>query len=84
MRIVAEVVINSQGEIDHFLGLGNNLGLAAESREEMAGAGIAVVLLDRKEPALWAFSPRTPACALRYAHISEALPPHVALFSRKA
>jgi hypothetical protein len=82
MRIVVEVVINSQGEIDHFLGLGNNLGLAAESCEEMAG--IAVVLLDRKEPALWAFSPRTPACALRYAHISEALPPYVALFSRKA
>ena len=44
MRIVVEVVINSQGEIDHFLGLRNNLGLAAESSEEMAN--IAVVLLD--------------------------------------
>ena len=44
MRIVVEVVINSQGEIDHFLGLGNNLGLAAEASEEMAN--IAVVLLD--------------------------------------
>jgi hypothetical protein len=44
MRIVVEVVINSQGEIDHFLSLGNNLGLAAESSEKMAD--IAIVLLD--------------------------------------
>jgi hypothetical protein len=44
MRIVVEVVINPQGEIDHFLDLGNDLGLAAESSEKMAD--IAVVLLD--------------------------------------
>jgi hypothetical protein len=36
MWIVVAVVINSQGQIDHFLGLGNNLGLVAESSEEMA------------------------------------------------
>jgi hypothetical protein len=45
MRIVVEVVINPQGEIDHFLGLGDHLGLAAEAREKMAD--IAVILLDR-------------------------------------
>jgi hypothetical protein len=39
-----EVVINPQGEIDHFLGLGDHLGLAAEAREKMAD--VAVVLLD--------------------------------------
>jgi hypothetical protein len=44
MRIVMEVVINPQGEIDHFFGLGNNLGLAAESSKKMAD--IAVILLD--------------------------------------
>ena len=44
MRIVMEVVINPQGEIDHFLGLGDHLGLAAEAREKMAD--VAVVLLD--------------------------------------
>jgi hypothetical protein len=49
MQIVVEVVINPQGEIDHFFGLGNNLGLAAEASEKMAD--IAVVLLDRKKPA---------------------------------
>ena len=46
MRIVMEVVINPQGEIDHFLGLGDHLGLAAEASEKMAD--IAVILLDRK------------------------------------
>ena len=46
MRIVMEVVINPQGEIDHFLGLGDHLGLAAEAREKMAD--VAVVLLDRE------------------------------------
>ena len=46
MRIVMEVVINPQGEIDHFLGLGDHLGLAAEASEKMTD--IAVVLLDRK------------------------------------
>jgi hypothetical protein len=44
MRIVMEVVINPPGEIDHFLGLGDHLGLAAEAREKMAD--VAVVLLD--------------------------------------
>ena len=44
MRIVMEVVINPQGEIDHFLGFGDHLGLAAEAREKMAD--VAVVLLD--------------------------------------
>ena len=34
MRIVMEVMINPQGEIDHFLGLGDHLGLAAEAREK--------------------------------------------------
>src|ERR1700747_2639626 len=46
MRIVVEMVIKPQGEIDHFLDLGNHLGLAAESSEKMAD--IAVVLFDRK------------------------------------
>ena len=50
MRIVVEVVINSQGEIDHFLSLGNNLGLAAEASEKMAD--VAIVLLDRKSQIL--------------------------------
>jgi hypothetical protein len=45
MRIVMKVMINPQGQIDHFLGLGDHLGLAAEAREKMAD--IAVILLDR-------------------------------------
>lgn len=41
-----EVVIDTQGQIDHFDGLGNNLGAAAETGEEVAD--IAVILLDGK------------------------------------
>jgi hypothetical protein len=44
--IVVEVVINPQGEIDHFLNFGNDLGFAAKASEEMAD--IAVILLDGK------------------------------------
>ena len=44
MRIVMEVVINPQGEIDHLHSFGNNFGTAAEASEKMAD--IAVVLLD--------------------------------------
>ena len=44
MRIVVEVMINPQGEINHFLDLGNDLGLAAESSKKMSD--IAVILLD--------------------------------------
>ena len=50
MQIVVEVVVDPQGEINHFLGLGNNLGLAAESSEKMTD--IAVILLDRKSQIL--------------------------------
>ena len=44
MRVVVEVVINPQREIDHFLDFGDNLGLAAEAGDEVAD--VAVVLLD--------------------------------------
>ena len=44
MRIVMEVVINPQGEIDHLHSFGNDFGTAAEASEKMAD--IAVVLLD--------------------------------------
>ena len=39
-----EVVIKPQGQIDHLDGFGDDLGAAAEARQEMAN--VAVVLLD--------------------------------------
>ena len=41
-----EVMINTEGQIDHLHSFGNDFGPAAEAREKMAD--VAVVLLDRE------------------------------------